>query len=160
MDVRPYQPADLDRLLELTVATFGPFYEQSFREIVGDTVMANQHGNWREDYRNQWQDLHDPENGKHVAVAEDNGEIVGFIAWTMHLHKRRGEVEIMAVESTHRRHHVATALCEHAFDHQRRHGIEVVSLGTGGDEFHAPARALYESLGMTALPVVVFYKTL
>ena len=33
-------------------------------------------------------------------------------------------------------------------------------LGTGGDEFHAPARAFYDSLGMTPLPVVVYYKVL
>jgi hypothetical protein len=55
---------------------------------------------------------------------------------------------------------VASTLCAHVFDDLRRHGIEVVSLGTGGDEFHAPARAFYDSLGMTPLPVVVYYKTL
>jgi ribosomal protein S18 acetylase RimI-like enzyme len=160
MDVRPFRPADLGRLLELTIATFGPFHEQSFPGIVGDTVAANQHGNWREDYRNQWQGLHDPDNGKYVVVAEDHDEIVGFIAWTMRPQKRSGEIGPMAVESAHRRHHVASALCAHAFDDMRRHGIEVVSLGTGGDDFHAPARALYDSLGMTPLPVVVYYKVL
>jgi hypothetical protein len=51
-------------------------------------------------------------------------------------------------------------LCAHVFDDLRRHDIEVVSLGTGGDEFHAPARAFYDSLGMTPLPVVVYYKAL
>jgi ribosomal protein S18 acetylase RimI-like enzyme len=95
-----------------------------------------------------------------VLVAEDHAEIVGFIAWTMRPLKRSGEIEMLAVESAHRRHHVASALCEHAFDYLRRHGIEVVSLGTGGDEFHAPARALYDSLGMTPLPVIVYYKAL
>jgi ribosomal protein S18 acetylase RimI-like enzyme len=160
MDVRPFEPADLDRLLALTIATFGPFYEESFRGIVGDTVMANQHGTWREDYRNQWQSLNDPDNGKFVAVAEDHDEIVGFIAWTMRQAKRSGEIEMLAVESAHRRHHVASALCAYVFEDLRSHGIEVASLGTGGDEFHAPSRALYESLGMTPLPVVVYYKAL
>jgi hypothetical protein len=92
MDVRPFRPADLGRLLELTIATFGPFHEQSFPGIVGDTVAANQHGNWRKDYRNQWQGLHDPDNGKYVVVAEDHDEIVGFIAWTMRPQKRSGEI--------------------------------------------------------------------
>jgi ribosomal protein S18 acetylase RimI-like enzyme len=159
MDVRPFRPADLDRLLELTISTFGPFCEESFRGIVGDTVMANQHGNWREDQQ-KWQDLHDPDNGKFVVVAEDHDEIVGFIAWAMYPDKRNGEIEMLAVESTHRRHHVASALCAHVFDDLRSHGIEVVSLGTGGDEFHAPARAFYDSLGMSPLPVVVYYRML
>jgi ribosomal protein S18 acetylase RimI-like enzyme len=160
MDVRPFRPADLGPLLELTINTFGPFYERSFRGIVGDTVMANQHGDWREDYRNQWQGLHDPDNGKNVLVAEDRDEIVGFVATTMLPQKRNGYIEIIAVDSAHRRHHVASALCAHVFDDLRRHGIEVVSLGTGGDEFHAPARAFYESLSMTPFPVVVYYTEL
>jgi ribosomal protein S18 acetylase RimI-like enzyme len=160
MDVRPFRPADLDRLLELTITIFGPSYEESFRGIVGDTVMENQHGNWREDYHNQWQGLHDPDNGKYVLVAEDRDEIVGFVAWTMLPQKRNGYIEIMAVDSAHRRHRVASTLCAYVFDDLRRHGIEVVSLGTGGDDFHAPARAFYESLGMTPLPVVVYYKAL
>jgi ribosomal protein S18 acetylase RimI-like enzyme len=160
MDVRPFRPTDFGPLLELTIATFGPFYEQSFRGIVGDTVMANQHGNWREDYYNQWLGLHDPDNGKYVVVAEDDNEIVGFIAWTMRPEKRSGEIEMLAVESAHRRHRLGSDLCAHVFDELRRYDIEVVSLGTGGDEFHAPARALYDSLGMTPLPVVVYYKAL
>jgi ribosomal protein S18 acetylase RimI-like enzyme len=160
MDIRPFRPADLGRLLELTIATFGPFYEQTFRGIVGDSVMANQHGNWREDYYVKWQGLHDPDNDRYVVVAEDQDEIVGFVAWSMRPDKRSGEIEMLAVDSAHRRRHVASALCAQVFDDLRRHGVEVVSLGTGGDEFHAPARAFYRSLGMTPLPVVVYYKAL
>ena len=160
MDMRPFRRADLGRLLGLTISTFGPFHEQTFPGIVGDIVAANQHGDWCEDYRNQWRGLHDPDNGKCVVVADDHDEIVGFIAWTMRPQTRSGEIEMLAVGSAHRRQHVASALCAQAFDDLRRHGIEVVSLGTGGDEFHAPARALYESLGMTPLPVVVYYKAL
>jgi hypothetical protein len=42
----------------------------------------------------------------------------------------------------------------------RRDGAEVVEIGTGGDPIHAPARALYERLGCTPLPVTVYYRTL
>jgi ribosomal protein S18 acetylase RimI-like enzyme len=160
MDLRPLRPADLVPLLELTIATFAPFHEQSFPGIVGDFVAANQHGNWREEFHDQWQDLHDPDNGKHVVVAEDDDKIIGFIAWTMHPEKRNAEIVMLAVEAAHRRQHVASALREHVFEDLTRFGIEVVSLGTGGDEFHSPARAFYDSLGMTPLPVVVYYKRL
>ena len=34
------------------------------------------------------------------------------------------------------------------------------AVGTGGDAFHTPARALYSSLGCTELPVAVFFKQL
>ena len=38
----------------------------------------------------------------------------------------------------------------------REEGIEVVGIGTGDDAFHAPARALYESLGLTKIPVAAY----
>jgi hypothetical protein len=42
----------------------------------------------------------------------------------------------------------------------REQNVEVVSLGTGGDWFHAPARALYESLGFHLVPVAVYMRSL
>ena len=42
----------------------------------------------------------------------------------------------------------------------REHSVKVVVLGTGGDDFHAPARALYESLGFHLVPVAVYMRGL
>lgn len=42
----------------------------------------------------------------------------------------------------------------------RAAGVQVVELGTGGDEFHAPARRLYESLGFSLVPVAVYLRAL
>ena len=43
-------PADLPALLDLTLATFGPFLEHYYRPAVGEQVFLNMHGDWREDY--------------------------------------------------------------------------------------------------------------
>jgi len=51
-------------------------------------------------------------------------------------------------------------LCECAFGEMRALGAEVVEIGTGADPFHTPARALYERLGCTQLPIAVYYKQL
>ncbi|WP_433160141.1 hypothetical protein [Kribbella sp. CA-247076] len=51
MIIRSYVHADLERVTQLTIDTFGPFYEDSFRPLVGETIFANQHGRWRDDYR-------------------------------------------------------------------------------------------------------------
>ncbi|MFD9436368.1 hypothetical protein [Streptomyces sp. NPDC060002] len=48
----------------------------------------------------------------------------------------------------------------HAFEQMRALGAEVVEIGTGGDQFHAPARALYEALGCTAPPLPVYFRQL
>lgn len=145
--MRPFQPDDIGRLVELTVETFEPFYEQSFRRAVGDAVFAHHHGAWRADYAELVPGLHDPENDKYVAVVEVQSHVVGYVAWNVDDRRRHGAIEMLVVASTHRGRELGTTLCEHAFADMRARGVEVVEIGTGGDAFHAPARALYESLG-------------
>jgi len=160
MRIRSFVQQDLARLTELTIETFGPYYEDNFRPLVGEVVFANQHGAWREDYRVMLAELHDPDQHKEVAVAEVDGTTVGYVAWSADPARKNGTITILAVAAGHRRHHAGTALCEHAFEALRRHGAEVVEIGTGGDPFHAPARALYEKLGCIAVPVTVYYRRL
>ena len=160
MLIRLFRPHDLARLIELTIETFRPFYEDSFRPLVGEVVFANQHGNWRDDYRTQVAELHEPGRHKYVAVAEVDGAVAGYVAWSVDPVRKNGTITHVAVAPEHRRHHAGTALCEHAFGEMRALGAEVVEIGTGGDPFHAPARALYERLGCTVLPIAVYYRQL
>ncbi|MEV0614045.1 GNAT family N-acetyltransferase [Nonomuraea sp. NPDC050404] len=160
MHIRTYVEHDLAQLTELTIETFGPFYEDHFRPLVGEVIFANQHGDWRDDYRKQVADLHDPASHKYVAVTEADDAIAGYVAWSVDPARRNGTISHVAVASAYRRHGVGSALCEHAFAEMRALGAEVVEIGTGGDPFHAPARALYEKLGCTPLPVAVYYRQL
>jgi len=162
VNIRSYQLRDLNALTELTIATFGPFYENYFRPLVGEVIFHHQHGRWADDYRVQVPALHDPAAGRHVAVAEtSDGAIAGYVAWTADLARRHGEVVILAVAQAHRRHRIGTALCQHALDDMTRKDVEVVTIGTGAtDSFHAPARKLYESLGCVPVNVAVYFKQL
>ncbi|WP_446665826.1 GNAT family N-acetyltransferase [Flexivirga sp. B27] len=163
MRIRTYQPADLPRLIELTIATFRPFYEESFPALMDheQDLIHHQHGHWADDYRAQVPQLHDPVNQKHVAVAEDEGTLVGYVAWLPDDSRvEHGIVDMLAVDAGHRRTHVATDLMEHAMDAMRASGTRYVELGTGGDWFHAPARAFYESLGFHPIPTVAYLKAL
>jgi ribosomal protein S18 acetylase RimI-like enzyme len=160
MRIRSFVQHDLARLVDLTIETFGPFYEDHFRPLVGDVIFANQHGAWRDDYREQVAGLHDPAAHKHVSVAEAGHAIAGYVAWSVDTARGNGVISQLAVAAGHRRHGTGAALCEHAFAGMRALGAEVVEIGTGGDPFHAPARALYEKLGCTAVPVVFYYRQL
>jgi ribosomal protein S18 acetylase RimI-like enzyme len=160
MEIRPFQPDDLPHLIALTIETFGPFYEDSFRSQLGDVVFSHQHGSWREDYRSQVPALHDPDNGRVVAVADSGGSIVGYVAWKVDTARKHGEIDIVAVSADNRRHRTGTSLCEHALANMKAAGVEVVALGTGGDRFHAPARALYEKLGFTSFPGTYYFKAI
>src|SRR5699024_7051753 len=104
--------------------------------------------------------LHDPPAHKYVAVVEDEDALFGYVAWHIDMTRRHGEIEILAVAQQQRRGGAGKALCEHAFADMRGRGVEVVTIGPGGDAFHTPAHALYSSLGCTALPTTVFFKQL
>jgi ribosomal protein S18 acetylase RimI-like enzyme len=160
MRTRSFESSDLDRLLQLTISTFRPFFVDSFPGYVGAAIAANEAGDWHNDYRRQWDGLHDPSSNKYVIVAENEGQPVGFLAWSMNPDARRAEIDILAVDAVHRRSRIASALCVDAFAEMKRLGAEVVELGTGGDAFHAPARAFYDSLGMTAFPQARYFMTL
>lgn len=160
MDIRAYTDTDHDRVVRIAIEVFGPFFEDSLRSVVGQEIFENQHHDWRGDYHRDLATIHDPEKQKYAVVAEDHGDLAGFTAWTVDPERRSGEVQYVAVRTAHRRSHLATELCEHAFASMRAAGIEVVTIGTGGDWFHTPARQLYSSLGMTPFPNVIYYKAL
>jgi GNAT superfamily N-acetyltransferase len=160
MHLRTYEPADLDGLLALTIDTFGPFYEQSVRSLVGERIFQHQHGDWREDYRQELPGLHDPAQHRHVLLAVEAGDIVGFVAWSVLPERKHGQITHLAVDRGHRRHGVAGELFDAALDAMRADGVDVVALGTGGEWFHEPARAFYESKGMVAVPGVYYFTEL
>jgi ribosomal protein S18 acetylase RimI-like enzyme len=162
VNIRPYHSRDLNALIDLTIETFGPFYENHFRPLAGEAIFQHQHGRWADDYRALVPALHDPAAGKHVAVAETSDDaIAGYVAWQVDPARRHGDVVILAVAAAHRRGHIGTALCEHAFALMTEDDVEVVTIGTGGtDSFHAPARALYEGLGCVPVHVAVYFKQL
>lgn len=160
MDLRSFQPTDLEALITLTIDTFGPFYEESFRSIVGDRIFMHQHGSWKDDYRRDLPTLHDPSNHKHVLVASTAGSIVGYVAWFVEPDKHHGVIDYLTVDKDHRREGVASALYDAAIEAMRQADVEVVALGTGGDAFHQPARAFYESKGMVPVPGVYYFQEL
>ena len=163
MQIRSFRTADLPLLIDLTIEVFGVFYEQSFRSMVPPTVFDHQHGSWADDYRSEVPTLHDPEQHKHVAVARrriraktspglsPGASITSDVT-------ARSTCSLFA--SRREDAGVGRGLCDHAITAMRAADVEVVTVGTGGDWFHAPARALYASLGFSLVPVAVYMRAL
>jgi ribosomal protein S18 acetylase RimI-like enzyme len=158
--IRPFSAQDEQTILDLTLTTFEPFYEGSFRPLMGEAIFAVQHADWREEYARTIPKLHAPSAGKYVDVGEAEGAVAGFVGWQVDVAREHGEISILAVDPRHRRAHVGQQLCEHAMTRMKDLGAKIVEIGTGGDPFHAPARRLYESLGCTQIPVAVYFKEL
>jgi ribosomal protein S18 acetylase RimI-like enzyme len=97
-----------------------------------------------------------------VWVAVEGDRVLGFVAvrYGDEDAVRVGEIDMVAVDPGHQRSGVARALMRHAVAEIRAAGVGLAVLGTGGDPGHAPARALYESLGFRPYRHVRYYKAL
>jgi ribosomal protein S18 acetylase RimI-like enzyme len=71
-----------------------------------------------------------------------------------------GVVDMIAVDPRYQRRGIARQLMDHSIAHMRTQGMDIAAVETGADPGHGPARALYESLGYRALPVVRYLRLL
>jgi ribosomal protein S18 acetylase RimI-like enzyme len=95
-----------------------------------------------------------------VDVAVQDGVAVGWVCTRLRPEDRMGEIYVLAVDPSHQRRGVGTALMDHAFGRARDAGMAMVMVETGGDPGHAAARASYEAAGFERWPVARYFKDL
>jgi GNAT superfamily N-acetyltransferase len=160
VEIRSYEESDLEAIVEFSLRAWEPVFE-SLRQVLGEPIFARLHQpSWRaaqaEAVRSS---CTSPEREVFVAVAD--GRPAGFAAVALNaFHERMGLVDIIAVDPAYQRRGIAKQLMDRSVAHMRAQGMDIAAVGTGGDQGHGPARALYESLGYTALPGVRYLKLL
>lgn len=159
MHIRDCTSADIPVLTELTIETFRELFTVALVDIRPEITELD-HGRWEDDYRVEVPSLFAPADDRHITLAEHEGRILGYVGWNTTNTGTSGRLEMVAVHPDARRQGVARALCTAVISELRRRGVAVVHIGTGGDAFHAPARALYESLGFIPYPTVDYARTL
>jgi ribosomal protein S18 acetylase RimI-like enzyme len=162
MHIRDARNADLPALVDLTIASFRPLFEQHLPRRLDPVVYAHDHSRWEESYRNEVPALLEPDASRFVTLAEDaenDGRPLGYVGWHI-ASDGSGRLQLVAVHPRARRMGVGSAVCRVALESLEQRGVSVVHIGTGGDAFHAPARRLYESLGFTGYPVVDYTRAL
>jgi GNAT superfamily N-acetyltransferase len=160
VEVRPYEDSDLDTIVEFSLRAWEPVFE-SMRRVLGEAIFARLHQpEWRAVQADAvLSSCRSDERDVFVAVAD--GRAVGFAAVALNaFHERMGVVDIIAVDPAYQRRGIGTRLMKRSTEHMRAHGMDIAAVGTGGDAGHGPARALYESLGYTALPGVRYLRLL
>ena len=160
VEIRPYEESDLEAIVEFSLRAWQPVFE-SLRHVLGDAIFVRLH-------QPEWTSVQaeavrssctSDERDVFVAVAE--GLPVGFATVALNaFHERMGVVDMIAVDPRYQRRGIARQLMEHAIEHMRTQGMDIAAVETGGDPGHGPARALYESLGYTALPGVRYLRLL
>lgn len=158
--IRPFQESDLDAVVELSLRAWEPVFA-SLRDVLGDPIFSRLHQpNWREAQAEAVRSSCTSED-RDVFVAVVGERPVGFATIALNaFHEGMGVVDMIAVDPAYQRRGVATRLMDRSTDHMHEQGMDIAALGTGGDPGHAPARAMYESAGYTALPSVRYLKLL
>ena len=158
--IRSFEESDLDAIVELSLRAWEPVFE-SLRDVLGEPIFDRLH---RPDWRTVQADAvrsscTSEDRDVFVAVADEGP--VGFATIVLNaFHEGMGVVEMIAVDPVYQRRGIATQLMDRSAEHMREQGMDIAALETGGDRGHAPARAMYESSGYTALPGVRYLKLL
>lgn len=160
MLVRPYTPADLPTLHAIRAAAFAPVFA-SFRNIVGPEIAALGLTTAEQEQADLLDAIAKPDSGHAIAIAEINNTPTGFVSWKPNSAPGIGEITLNAVHPDHGGRGIGTALYEHALAALKAAGMQIATVGTGGDPSHAPARRAYEKVGFTThIPSIYMYRKL
>lgn len=159
LTIRLYSPADFARVHDICVRAFTPIHE-GFAQALGPVIFANQYEGWQARYADDIRRLaEDPATQLHVA--EEGGEIVGFVTTIVDVAKTFGEVGLNAVDPAHQGRDIGKRMYAFALANLKERGAAIAYVGTGNDAAHAPARAAYEAIGFDrSVPGIHYFKTL
>lgn len=156
--VRPFETADLPRVVELSLEAWAPVFASIEAQLAGSGVFELQHPDWRAGQRRAVETTC-TEPAHAVWVAEADGDVVGFVA-VGEREESLGEIVMIAVDPAHQRVGIGAALTQVALGWFRERGYATAMVETGGDPGHAPARRTYEQAGFTPLPLVRYFTAL
>ncbi len=158
--IRAFKPGDEPDLQAVRAAAFAPVF-QSFRNIVGAKIAARALSGAEAEQEELLRGLC-RESADKLFVAEMGGRIAGFVSYALDVGQTGvGEIGLNAVHPDYAGQGLGTALYEFVLARMRGAGMQVATVGTGGDPAHAPARRAYEKAGFGPyLPSIYMYKTL
>ena len=128
MHIRLYQPADLPELRRITVEGFeGIAIDQNVEQQLG--VLGGHDWRWRK-ARHVDEDCEANPTGVFVAVAGENGKVLGYISTRLDREGGKGRIPNLAVDQAARGHGVGRQLIEHALAYFRREGMAFAMIET------------------------------
>ena len=159
MKIRPFTPNDMEDIATLSVLAWEPVFV-AFRQHLGPNIFEILYPDWRKSQAEVVTEFCSDSENNTTLVAEDDGQVAGFLLYKLDEKSKTGEVYLLAVHPDFQNRGAATALNEAALEAFREAGMKMAFVSTGGDEGHAPARRTYEKVGYTPLPQVLYFKDL
>jgi GNAT superfamily N-acetyltransferase len=158
--IRFFVPGDEARLQQIRLAAFPDIFE-SFHSLLGPDVAAIVLANAETEQRELLDGFFAAQPDKQVLVASLNGESIGFAALTYDRVQAIGEIVLTAVDPAFMGKGAGTKLALAALHAMKAQGMQVATVGTGGDDSHAAARRAYGKAGFARfIPNMLYYRTL
>lgn len=151
MTIRPFCPEDLDRVLAVTVDSFGPVsIDRNIEERFG--LLAGT--DWKE--RKAKDVARDTElfpEGCFVAV--EDGQVIGYITSVINEEAKVGRIPNLAVDPAYRRRGVASSLIQRALDFFRERRLVLARIETL--EQNVPTQDIYPRFGFEEIARQIHY---
>ena len=150
--IRPYEPADLPRLRQITADTFGPVsIDRNMEQRLGPFGQ----GDWStRKAASIADDCAAQPDGVFVAT-DARGHVVGYVTTRLSATSRIGWIPNLAVDPAHQGKGVGRSLLLHALDHFRRSGMQVAKIETLDQ--NPVGQALYPGLGFKEVARQIHY---
>jgi GNAT superfamily N-acetyltransferase len=157
--IREGNDNDIPALIPLSLLAWEPVFD-SFRQIMGPQIFPVVYPDWKQSQTETVETYCKAREDRTLLVAEVDGTMAGFLVYDLNHKAQTGEVTLLAVHPDFQNGGLGTELNNVALAQMKEKGIKVVSVGTGGDPGHAPARRSYEKAGYLPLPLVHYYQYL
>ena len=146
--------ADAEAVAAIAREAWRPIFE-GYKEQMGEQIFALLYP--EDPLKKKQSEVAEAAKGTHCFVAEYEGRVVGFATYMID-----GAVGTLANNAVALRGHgIAGLLHTRIFEEMKACGCKVVTVRTGLDAAHAPARRAYEKDGFTnSLPSIQYYKML
>jgi len=159
LEIRPVCDDDVEDLVQLSLSAWAPVF-RSFEQVLGHTIYTLIWPEWRTSQKEAVETVCRDREKTTVVVAEQDGRVVGFVAYELNVQDRVGDVTLLAVDPDYQNLGIGTELNRVALEKMKEGGMKMARVETGGDPSHAPARRCYEKAGYTALPIVRYHQDL
>ncbi len=158
--VREGTKEDIDAVEQIAIAAWEGIYA-GYQSQLGDEVYEKYFtSDWRKVKAAGIRRTVEAGSAK-LYVTEKDGKIAAFIIFITDKEKKTGIISNNAVNPAYQGFGIGSAQYRYVFDLMREEGIGYVTVTTGLDEAHAPARRAYEKAGFSKqLHNVTYYKKL
>ena len=153
MNIRLYQPSDLDELKRMTIEGFeGIAIDQNVERALG--IVGPHDWRWRK-ARHVDEDIEANPDG--VFVAEEDGKILGYISTRLDHEAGKGRIPNLAVDKAAQGRGIGRKLIEHALDYFRSAGMAFAMIETMVN--NPVGQHLYPSCGFVEAGRQIHYAT-